>query len=71
MGGEAFKRRLNHSVAVLITAWNSFVLLLKCVIANVLKSEAHLKIILKRVRVTMHSLVMSPCSHDLIKTQVD
>ena len=42
MGGEAFKRRLAHSVAVLIAAWNNFVPLLKRDIANVLKFKAHL-----------------------------
>ena len=43
MGGEAFKRRLAPSVAVLIAAWNNFVVLLKGVITKVLKYVAHLK----------------------------
>ena len=37
MGGEAFKRRLVHSVALIIMAKNNFILLLKSFIANVLK----------------------------------
>ena len=37
MGGEAFKRRLVHNIAVEIAAQYNFVALLKGFIANVLK----------------------------------
>ena len=40
MGGEAFKRRLVHSVALLIMVSNNFVPLLKTFITNVLKCKA-------------------------------
>ena len=43
MDGEAFKRRLVHSVALTIMACNNFVPLLKSFIANVLKCKACLK----------------------------
>ena len=36
-GGEAFKRRLAHSVALTYRAYNNFLLLLRNFIANVLK----------------------------------
>ena len=49
----------------IITAWNHFIPLLKCVIANVLKSKARLKTIYKCVCITMHFLVMSSFSRDL------
>ena len=40
MDGEAFKRRLVHSVALANMAENNFVMLLKTFIANVLKCKA-------------------------------
>ena len=46
MAGEAFKRRLVHSVAltiIIIMAQNKIVPLLKSFIANILKCKAHLK----------------------------
>ena len=55
---------LVHSVAVAIAAQNNFVLLLKSFIVNVLKCKACLKLKLKCVYITMHSLVMSPFSCD-------
>ena len=71
MGGEAFKRRLVHSVALIIMAKNNFILLLKSFIANVLKYKARLKSKFKCVCVTMCSLVMSLFSRDYIKTEID
>ena len=43
MHGKAFKRRLVLSVALTIMALNSFVLLLKSFVANVLNCKACLK----------------------------
>ena len=64
MGGEAFKRRLAHSVLLAIMALNNFAPLLKSFIANVLKCKLGLKTKLKCVYITiityMCSLVMSP-----------
>ena len=42
-GDKAFKRRLVHSVALIIMAYNNFVPLLKSFIANVLRCKARLK----------------------------
>ena len=53
MGGEAFKRRLVHSVAVAITAQNNFVPLLKSFIVITLKCKACLKTKFKCVSATM------------------
>ena len=64
MGCETFKCRLALSVAELILLLCSTG---KGTIANVMKCTAHLKAILKCVCATMHSLVMSPFSCDLIK----
>ena len=75
MGGEAFKRKLVHSVAITIMALNNFVPLLKSFTANVLKCAASLKTKVECAPllwafnnvfnyVTMCSLVMSPFSHD-------
>ena len=63
MGGEAFKRRLVHSVAFTIMAWNNFIL---DVFARVLKYKADLNIKFKFVCVitSMCLLVMSPFSCD-------
>ena len=71
MGGEAFKRRLVHSVALTIMALKNFVLLLKSFIANVLKCKARLKTKFKCVCITMCFLVMSPFSCDHMKTEID
>ena len=71
MGGETFKRRLVHGVALIIMAWNNFVPLLKSFITDVLKYKARLKTKFKCVSVTMCSLVMSLFSHDYIKTEID
>ena len=38
---------------------------------NVLKCKAILKVKFKCVSITMHSLVMSPFSYDLIKTEIE
>ena len=56
-GGEAFKRRLIHSVALMII---EFIPLLKSFIANVPKCKAHLKTKFKSECTTKRSLVMSP-----------
>jgi len=53
MGGEVFKWRLAHGVALIIMAWNNSVLLLKAFIANVLKCKARLKTKFKCVCVTI------------------
>ena len=58
MGGEAFKRRLVHGVAL------NFVPLLKGFTSNVLKCTANLNAKVKCVYVTMCFLVMSPFSRD-------
>ena len=67
MGGEAFKRRLVYSVALIIMAKYNFALLFKSFTANVMKCTAHLKAKVKCVSVTMCSLVISPFSRDFIK----
>ena len=69
--GKAFKRRLVHSVALIIMAYNNFVPLFKSFIANVLKCKACLKGNFKCLCVTMFSLVMTLFSHDYIKTEID
>ena len=67
-GGEGFKRRLVDSVALKIM--DKFVLLLKSFTATVLKYTAHLKTKCICVSVTTCSLVMSPFSHDFLKTKI-
>ena len=71
MGGEAFKRKLVHSVAVAIPAWNNIVGLLKSFIANVLKWKAFLKTKFKCRYVAMCFLVMRLFSGDLMKEKID
>ena len=48
----------------------NFVSLLKRVIAILLISKANLNVNFKYVCITLHSLVMSPFSHDLMKMLV-
>ena len=67
-GGEPFKRRLVHSVALTISF--DFVPLLKSFIANV-KCKARLKAKFKCVCFTMCSLVMNPLSRDCMKIEID
>ena len=65
MGGEAFKKRLVHSVALTIRALNSFASLVKTFIADLLKCKAYLKNkIYICVCVTLCSLVMIPFSSE-------
>ena len=64
MGGGVFKRRLVHSVTLTIMAYDSFASLLKTLIADVLKCEAHLKTMY--ICITMCSLAMSPFSHVIL-----
>ena len=71
MLGKAFKRKLAHSVAVATVALNNFVTMLKSFIANVIKCKARLKTKFKCAFITMHSLVMSPFSHNFIKADID
>ena len=71
MGGEAFKRRLVHGVALTIMAWKTLYLLLKSFIGNELKCKAHLKTKFNCVCITKCSLVMSPFSRDYMKTEID
>ena len=68
-GGKAFTRRVVHSVAVAIAAWNNFVLLLKNFIANEQKCKARLKDAYPLP--WMYPLVMSPFSHDFMKTKIN
>ena len=63
MDGAAFKRRLFHSVASAIMAYNNFLLLLKSFNA---KCKACLKVNFKCVCVTFCSLVMNPFSCEYI-----
>ena len=69
--GEAFQRRLVHGFALIIMAFYNFVLLLKSLIANVLKCKARFKSKFKCMCVAMCSLVMSLFSRDYIKTEID
>ena len=71
IGGEAFKRRLVHSVALIIMALNNFVLLLKRFTDKMLKCKALLKANFKCVCVTKCSLVMSLFSRGYIETEID
>ena len=66
-----YKRRLVHSVVLIIMALNNFVPLLKSFIANVLKSKACLKAKFKCVCAILCSLVMSPFSRYYIKMEID
>ena len=64
MGGEAFKRKLLYSAALII-------IVLKKFIANVLKCATRLKTKFNFVCVTKCSLVMILFSRDYIKTEID
>ena len=57
---KAFKRRLVHSIALVIIAKNNFLLLLKSFIADVLKCKARLQTKFECVCVTMCSLSIKP-----------
>ena len=67
MGGEAFLRRLFHSIAVAISASNNFIPLLNGFIADVLKCKALLKVKIECIPVT----VKIHFSCNLIKTEID
>ena len=68
MDGEAFKRRLVHSVA--LTNITLYCCMLNSLFANVLKCKARLKTEFKCMYVTMYSLVMSPFSLDYMKMEI-
>ena len=67
---EVFKRRLVHGLTLIIMAFYNFVLLLKSLIANVLKCKARFKSKFKCV-CTMCSLMMSLFSRDYTKMEID